>query len=567
VLNGPQGTLFGRNATAGLVHIITQDPSDHTEFKSQIGYGNYQTLAGQAYFSTPLSNDVGWNIAFTGQNQGKGFGFDPTLDKDVKTNSYWGLRSKFVLRPGSGIKITLAGDYFHANDSTAEYLFPIVNQLPPRASQDSPVGFPGYSRPRSGGVSGKIEADLGFANLTSITAYRKLSLNSSFDVDAQAIDLFHLTFHTTTESVQQELRLASHNTEPFSWQVGAFFLHTITTIDQLQGGLALKGATLHILTHGVTDSISGFGEATYAITPTTHLTGGLRYTSDQRDVTGSHVDTLFGNVLLASAVPPDPKATFGQLTYRAALRQDVTDKISAYISLNRGFKSGEFNLQSPADPAVKPETIMAYEAGIKADLFDRRLRINIAGYHYDISNYQIRTTIGTHSELANAASVKVNGVDINTEAALSKAFHVTAGVTWLHSYYSHFGDPNATPAIIAPTPGGIATGSETALAPHFTLDVGATYTVDVGEEGKIRLTANATHKSSYVFEVNPILRQRAYTAGNASIEYDINKKLGIEFWMKNIGNKLYNVEELTTVGQGAVSAAPRTYGADVKVSF
>ena len=564
VLNGPQGTLFGRNATAGAIHIITKDPGTETAFKGQIGYGNYDTVSGQAYFTTPLSDKLGWDIAFTGQNQGKGFGYDSTLNTDVRATDYWGLRSKLVFKPGSGLKVTLGGDYYVSDDTTSVYLFPVVNRTPPQSSQNSPANYPSFTRPRSGGVSAKIEGDLGFANLTSITSWRKLALRSAFDVDGSALDLFHLSYYSTSEAFQQEVRLASKGSEPLSWQLGAFYMHGISTMDQTQGGAALRGATIHIVAHGVTDSISGFGEATYALTPTTHLTGGVRWTSDHRNITGSHSDTLFGSTVLASATPTVPTATFDQVTYRAALRQDITQEINAYVSVNKGFKSGEFNLQSPGDAPVKPETIMAYEAGLKSDLFDRHLHLNLSAYHYDISNYQIRTTIGTHSELANAASVKVNGIDITAEAALTRQLHLTAGATWLRSWFSQFGDGVTN---IAPTPGGIATGYDTALAPHFTLDAGATYTVPIGNDGELRFTGNITHKSSYYFEVNPVLQQREYNVGNLSVEYDINKNFGIELWMKNVGNKNYNVEMLTAVGQGALSAPPQTYGANLKVKF
>ena len=581
VLNGPQGTLFGRNATAGLIHIITQDPGDHTAFKGMAGFSNYDTFSGQAYLTTPLADNVGWDIAFTGQNQGKGFGYDPTIRKDVRTDDHWGLRSKLVIKPSANVKVTLAGDYYSTDDTTATYVW----QFSPtqQASQNSNSSFPSGTHIRVWGTSAKMEAGLGFANLTSITSYRSLTNTSAFAADGLAIDLFHLSYHSISQSFQQEVRLASTTTEPLSWQVGAFYLHSIATNDQLQAGNLFAGipassygpfAGVQVNAKGVTNSVSAFGESTYAITSTTHLTGGVRWTSDRRQEPESNYTTLsapgsplYPNNIVQTQANPD--ATFDQVTYRAALRQDVIRDVNVYASVNRGFKSGEFNLQSPADPPVKPETIMAYEAGAKAELFDHRLRLNLAIFHYDIDNYQIRSAVGSVSVLANAAKLKSDGIDINTEAAVTPQLHLTAAASWLKSRFSQYGGPGA---IYSPTNylGQIfdATGNQSALSPHFTLDAGGSYTVPLGNDSQLRLNANVTHKSGYFFEADNYLHQNAYTVGNASIEYQVNKQVAFEVWGKNLGNKLYNVE-MTSLGfaQTALAAPPRTYGIDFKFDY
>jgi len=589
VLNGPQGTLFGRNATGGLIRIITKDPSsDHTVVNGQMGYGNYSMFSGQGYVSTPLGEKAAWDVAVTGQSQGKGFGFDATTGKDVRTDSHWGARSKLVLRPTDTLKVTLAGDYFRTDDSTVVNIFPVVfntatyvttgklsdiTSTGPISSQDSLAGYPSATHIRAWGVSGKIELDAGFADLTSITSYRRLKNHSDFDVDGAAADLFHLFYDSGSKTFQQELRLASRNTNPLSWQIGAFYLHGDAFQNQFQTGLAFRGATSHIVSRGITNSISGFGEATYALTPTTHLTGGIRYTSDHRKLTNSYIDTLFGGAVIAHKVSPlgaEPTATFNQVTFRGALRQDLTDDINVYVSVNKGFKAGEFNLQVPTDAAVKPETIMAYEGGLKGDFLDRHLRVSLSGFHYDISDYQIRTTVGVITALQNATKVKIDGVDINAEAALTSQFHLTLGASWLKARFGQFGGPGTN--VIAPgtypaSDPGNATGHQTALAPHFTLNLGGTYTVPLGDERELRLTANMTHKSSYVFEADNVLRQPAYTVANASIEYKLNEHISFEGWMKNIGDKNYNVQMVTAVGQAALAAQPRMYGLNFKFDY
>ncbi|MCB2073730.1 MAG: TonB-dependent receptor [Novosphingobium sp.] len=564
VLNGPQGTLFGRNATGGAIRVITRDPGDYTEFDGQVGIGNYDVFTGQAYLSAPLGDKIGWNIAFSGQEQGKGFGNNPTLGRRVKTEDYWGLRSKLVAKPTDNLKVTLTGEYFETENDYALYIYPVsdpVNDL----SQDSPAGYPSGTDIRVWGVSGKLELDVGFGTLTSITAYRDLRNKSSFDIDGGALDLLHLDYVAGTETFQQEVRLSSESTEPLSWQVGAFYMHSVAHQDQTQGGIIAPLAagnplatTIHIVSRGPVDSISVFGEATYAITPTTHLTGGVRWTQDKRKLPVGRTDAVdaMGNVLSSRTNPLD-SVTYDEFTYRVALRQDISDDVNVYASVNRGFKSGQFNLQSPFDEPVKPETIMAYEVGMKGDFLDNHLRVNLSAFHYDIDDYQVRASPGGVSALRNAAKVKIDGVDAHIEAAVTDQFLLVAGASYLDAKYDSF--PDATT--------GDATGNRTAIAPKFTFSTSGTYTIPFENGSELRLTGAYTHKSKYYFEPNNVLTQPAYGLFNASAEYSVNENVSFEVWMKNIGNKLYAVQKVSSIGQAALAGEPRTYGLNAKFHF
>ncbi|MCB2079486.1 MAG: TonB-dependent receptor [Novosphingobium sp.] len=556
VLNGPQGTLFGRNAVGGLIRIITKDPGDELEFKGQLGVANYDTFSGQAYLSAPLGENVGMNVAFTGQDQGKGFGYNPTLGKRVRTDDYWGLRGKLVAEPTDNLKITVTGDYYKTDNDIAVYVFSVTPDRP--TSQDSNSDYPSGTNIKVWGVSGKAELDLGFGTLTSISSYRKVRNRSSFDVDGSAIDLFHLSYVNTSTSFQQELRLASNDTEPLSWQFGAFYLHGVAVNDQIQAGVALGTNYIDIDVKGVTDSISVFGEVTYDITPTTHLTGGVRWTQDKRKLprSSSDIKNAAGVVLVPRSNAID-HVTYDEFTFRAALRQDLSDDVSVYATVNRGFKSGAFNLQSPYDPPVKPQTIMAYEAGLKGEFLDRRLRLNLAAFHYDIDDYQIRSSPGGISLLSNAAKVKIDGVDVNAEAALSDQFSVNLGVSYLDSKYDSF--PSADT--------GDATGNRTAIAPKFTFNASGTYTIPFDNGSELRLTGNYTHKSKYYFEPNNLLDQPGYDLISASAEYRVNENFAVEAWMRNIGNEKYNIQEATAIIPYGLAGEPRTYGLNFKISY
>jgi len=582
VVNGPQGTLFGRNATGGLIRVITRDPGYKTEMNARIGYGNYRTLSGQLYFATPISDWAGIDFALTGQDQGKGFGYNPTLKKDIRAQDYWGARSKLVLNPTDTLKLTVAGDYYRTDDDSATFTWglnynPATGVLTgAQSSQDSVSGFPNMTKIRAWGVSGKVEFDMDWATLASISAYRHLKNNSASDIAASAADNFRLVTGNINRTFQQELRLSSNSTEPLSWQMGAFFLRMNTDVDQIQGGAILRGANIHIVSEAITNSLAAFGEATYAVTPTTHLTGGIRWTRDHRELPVGYVDTLFGSMLISRSTNALRQVTYNNVTYRGALRQDLTDRINIYVSVNKGFKSGQFNLVAPNLPPVRPQTIMAYEGGLKGDFLDRRLRLNLAVFHYDIDDYQVRTTYpnpngaGVITGLYNAAKVKIDGVDVNIEANPTDRLQLTAGASWLNSRFSQFGGPGTgilAPGYYPPSDPGNATGNQTPLAPRFSLNLVGTYTIPFDNGGSLRLTAGYTHKSSIVFEPDNVFVQPAYDLVNGSIEYKPNEKFGIELYVRNLGNTLYNVQMATAAPGYALAGMPRQYGLNLKYSY
>jgi len=609
VLKGPQGTLFGRNATGGLIHIITRDPGQEFVLKGQVGYANYDTVSGQVYLAGPLTDHISADLALTSSDQGDGWGRNLTRNEDIKLQEYWGARSKIVYR-GSSLKLTLAGDYFKNDDNTA-LAWRLDDDVVGTGGFTSPGGFDStadqaaMTRQRTWGLSATADLDLGFATLTSISGMRRMRNHSNFDVDGGPLNLVAIDYISKTRSYQQELRLASTNTEPFSWQTGVFYLRSEADTDQGQSGVAFAAQSLrgvHVLSDLTTDSYAIFGEATYAITPKTHVTGGIRYTEDQRKFDGNQTPILLSGAFGPTASHPD-KLSYSEVTYRVAVRHDLTDNINVYGSVNRGFKAGSFSLQSPLSPPVLPQYIMAYEAGLKSEFFDRRLRLNLAAYHYDIDDYQVRSAAAANpgqNLLLNAATVKVDGVDLEFEARPTYEWRIFGGLTVLDSRFHKFGgggptstvpqapivypNPASCPAdlrgtknpgvVTGPATGGFITcfgdvsGNRTPLAPEFTASLGTSYTMTVGEWGEVRASALYSYNDGYVFEPDNLMKQGAFHLVNASLEYRPKENLGIELWVNNLLDEEYAIQKLTT-GTGTTTAlgAPRTYGVNLKFDF
>lgn len=600
VLKGPQGTLFGRNSSGGLVNIITREPGSETTIEGKAGYGNYDTLQGQLYAATPLSDSVSVDLSLTGKHQGDGFGINLATGDDIGKGWYWGARSKLVFRPGDATKIVLSGDYYkdHNDYVNGFYLF------------KGSVGTGGYTYPgdynlntldngyahiQTYGGSLTIEHEFDFATLTSITARRGVKVKSTFDADYTPARLVRAFVPSRIKTFQQELRLASASTTPLNWQVGLFYYHAQANVD----GFTLQGLAFGGLNNGTstraemkTDSYAAFGEVGYDITPTTHLIAGLRYTKDKRSYVGTVTQIQTGIVTLA---PPAQKLDTGKLTYRVALRQDLSDDINVYASYNRGFKSGIFAATgTPSDPAVGPQTIDAFEVGLKSQLFDNTVRFNLAGFHYKIDDYQVRGSPGPGlTQLFNAGTVKVDGIEGELTIAPAKGLTITANATYLDSRFASFeralftyqlpalpcasSNPTTVPnpsQQTGPATGGgrqcigDASGKRTPLSPKFASSLGLTYRTPLGERSELIFNALWNHSSTIFFEPDNRLRQKAYDVVNLSFELKPTENWGIEFYGANIFDKHYYQTGVGgTTGDHGELAPPRTYGVNVKFDF
>ncbi|MEW9854956.1 TonB-dependent receptor [Novosphingobium sp. M1R2S20] len=609
VLKGPQGTLFGRNAFGGLIHIITEEPGDELVARGEATYGNYRTAQGKLYVGGPIIGDtVSMDLALTGQDQGEGWGRNITLNRDTKKMDYWGARSKLVWRASDAVKVTLAGDYYENDDNTA-IGWSVDEDFPARGltgpvysvgSLDTAADHYSLTKLKNWGISGTVEADLGFADLTSITSVRDSKNNSDFDVDATQIPWLRITFESGSRAYQQELRLASRATDPLSWQIGAFYLRSEVSNASRFRGLAVGGLTGGQFIDATldTDSYALFGEVSYNITPSTTVTGGIRYTKDKREL-GGGVYAVSNNTL-GAFTPTVDEIDYGKFTYRLAVRQELTEAISAYASYNRGFKAGTYSLQSPTNAPVQPQYIDAFEIGLKSELFDRKLRLNVAAFHYDVDNYQIRSAaldVGA-AVLLNAATVKVDGLDVEFEAAPIDRLRVFGGFTWLNSRFDSFGGPGAEyqapilyplpatcppglvgtadPGVLAPGPrtGGFATcfgdasGNQTPGAPDFTGSLGVSYSVPVSDEANLRFNLLGSYNSGFPFESDGVLSQKEYALLNGSIGYWVTEHWGVELWGRNITDTKYFQQKISTgLGATTARAAPRTYGVTVRFDY
>lgn len=489
VLKGPQGTLFGRNATGGAVSIITRDPGDDVEVSAEASYGRFNEKRAKAYAAGAITDTLGVAISFTGRWD-DGYIYDIGRQVDSNPSKYAVGTGKLVWTPTDDLRAELSGRYVYRRDNTfgSHHLHP--GTLSVAASRgfattygdhETNLSFQAGAYSKGSAATLNLEYDLGAVNLVSITGYKDDNSLSQSDGDVSPATLTASGTKQPSEQFSQEVQLQSDADGPLNWIGGLYYMwfregfgeppenlisasnvpFPVRPIDLTRTGASAVGIT-GIVT---TDAYAAFAEATYDVTDRNSITVGLRYNDETKDVVGSlyrytavpgvglglplfgtaagsSADNLvFGRTILATM---DLSKSWSRLTWRVTADHRFNDDVMVYASYNRGFKSGGFNAAtiSQTQVPVDPEKIDAYEVGLKGEFLDRRLRFNASGFYYKYDGIQIGLITGPGiTTVQNAASAKAYGIDIDLTAAPTDRLTLRAALNLLNSEYGTF--PNA----------------------------------------------------------------------------------------------------------------------------
>lgn len=582
VLKGPQGTLFGRNATAGVVQITTLDPPDQTSFRTKISYENYDRIQASAYVGTKLAEGISADIGAVYAHQGKGWGKNLVDGRDVyDTDHQYAIRSKWKFTPGENTTITVIGDLTDSRDrnsvpvTTPGTINPAIpGVVQPDRGYNSNLNGPDEVNTHAWGVSGKLVHDFGGVELTSISAYRKGDLSFLADSDGTPLNLTNQSINNFFNQFTQEVRLqSSSSASRLKWVVGGFYLDGSARVANVINAVA-GGINRFIDDQQDVKSVAGFGQATFALTDSTNVTGGVRYTDETKNEKNIKIDvrSIASGALVSSTPFPDRKLSFSRFTYRAALDHRFSDAVMAYASFNKGFKSGGFNTVSPGAPPFAPESVNAFEVGLKTDFLDRRVRLNLSAYHYDYSNIQVITFVTGQLAIINGPAAKIYGVEGDLELALWRGLRVSSGFNWGSP---KFGSWNNTCPILNPAGGRPATigeckGNLVPLATEFTANGRVDYETDMAE-GKVRLNAVASYNSGYFFSPDNAIKMGAHVIVNSSASWtDSNDRLTISVYGRNLTDKRVTKFINSNAGNGTFLSrfnAPRTYGVSIGYKY
>lgn len=626
VLRGPQGTLYGRNATGGAVNINTREPTQELSGYFNLTGGNYGRVLVEGAVSGAIVPDVlAVRLAFQGQNR-DGFGKNIATGNDIDDLNTRAIRGSVLLTPTDRLRLDVKADYFRERDRAGGYHVtgtggfsapgvPIVpNGIAQGGSFSSDIRDVNNTadptnRVEFWGVSGKLTYDVtSNIQLSSLTAFRRTKNATFSDLDGTELPLVTQIQTERARQFSEELQL-SGSTDRLTWLLGFFYFHEKT--NGVQADPLNPARTIFfgpdILTTGYlgagfikTDALAGFGQATYEVVDNLRITLGARYSSEKKtnhDELAFDIFTPFVGELATPTTILDRSARFKSFTPRVGIDYQATPSTLLYASWSKGFKAGTYSLGA-GTPPVDPEKVSAFEAGAKSTIFDGRLRINLAGFYYDYKDLQIGKVTGTSGAtlaLENAATAEIYGLEAELTAQITPEFQINANGSWLHAQFKDyvsadparpFGDgvtfvdaqgdfaPGATAATPGVSPAFNLRGNTLSQSPEFTAFVGAQYSIP-SRLGQFTFRGEVAWRDRIYF--TPFNLKNVSQGSNARLNAFINWAAEDGHWTGQV--YVRNITNKTVVGNAIVSSSvvgyplngfledPRTYGVTLGYKF
>jgi iron complex outermembrane receptor protein len=610
VLKGPQGTLFGRNSSGGLIDIITKTPS-LTEYQAEgsVAYSNYNTTTETLYVSVPLTDRIAADLSVYHSFQGDGWGKNLTTGNPQGYDDPTIIRSKWLYNVTDKLKITAAFDYSYDKNNIGEtgnlvagttvnfptfytqppYNLP-VQKFPSVGFYDTNLGRDNESSELEYGGYVRLDYDMNVAKLSAIGSFREQRENSYIDGDFVPLPTLVFDLQGKTQTETGELQIASEKDSSFDWVGGLYYANEYAGIlpTQVRGpALAeqeLGGAFGPVLPPTSSLNLYGgqrildyaeYGQATFHAPDRINITLGARYTIDKVEGRGTTNLNIPGVINANLATAADTK-TFYKATWKAAIDHHFTDDVMAYASVSRGFKSGTFNTLPLSIPPARPEVIDAYEVGAKSTLLDHTLQINGALFDYQITDPQVETIVNHQVFISNAGAAQVRGVDLDAQYAVSSNLLTHVSAEYLDAKYTAFSNapfyfPVNTPPYGNTAPvAGSANGNSLVNAPPLVINGGFNYALQQ-PFGSFNLNANAAYNSGFHWNPDNIIRQKSYEVVDAALTFTPTAvpSLSVQLYGKNITGAEYATSLLEFAGTGYFysPAAPAQYGVQLTYKF
>lgn len=517
VLRGPQGTLYGRNTSAGAIRLISHDPGNDTRASADIGVGDWGAFEAHGYLSGAIVENKLYASLTYSHRQHDGYTYDPTISRDVNDLDVDSARLKIRATPTDNLDIQLTVDGSRDRSSTAYY----TPKVQPGGTFDPQLSFVSNLPQNDDDTAGVSLREIYTINdhlsAKSITAYRGFSQAPvSYDNDGLAAVQQVNYIHYHESEVTQEFQL-NGDYGPVNFTSGIFFLHE--NFSSNRNGFTFPSAAnppQDQVGATKTNSEAVYTQGTYKFDDQLSGTLGLRYTHEQRDFTYAQFDDTLAGVplqLLSGAPAPAPvganpagpfaassSASWDSLTPKYAVQYQWTPDLLQYASISRGFKAGGFdnraNVLANAEIPYAPEKVTTYETGVKSEWFDRRLRANAALFYNDYTNLQqtaFDPGVPGRSRRLNAGSAHTDGIELETTAVPTAGLQWNASAAYTFATYDRFANPFGL--------GTSANGNRLPFAPRWTANTSISYVVPLDIPGSVRLGADAQYQTKSFADV------------------------------------------------------------------
>ncbi|MCW8127676.1 TonB-dependent receptor [Microbulbifer halophilus] len=601
VLRGPQGTLYGRNTTGGLVHYVSRKPTDDFEASASASYGSYSERIVEGMVSGPISDGVrgrvavkstvndGWQTnTFNGEklNDTDSFGYRTQLEFDLADSGSLLLNVHGSEADQSTVGFAHMGYKEAPDPDAATCSVPDIQSGKCYASS----GFEGMSGEdavngkydpehvasgATGGLGTTIDTfgssatlnwDFENFSLTSITAYEELDKFMQDDGDGTPVVYFDEQYSVDAEQYTQEIRL-NGSTDNVTWVTGFYYYKDDRGLFTEAPTTADWGENEEDLWHRervTLDSTSWalFGQTEYDLNPELTLVTGLRYTEEDRDFSQD-----VGPSFYTEAVDvPHHNLSDSATTGRIGLDWRPDEITLAYASFSTGFKSGgysgSYNRNLEATLPVDAETISNFELGVKTTLADR-FRVNAAAFRYTVEGFQAQRFISVEggSEIVNAGDVTGTGAEVEITAPFTESFEIIGGAGWLDTEFDsqlNFGVAGDDYLL---------DGNELPSAPGLTWNLVARYYQSLEEAGELVFQMDYTWQDDHYLQVenDPYSHHDAYGLANASVSWHSpSDSYSIEGFVRNLADEEYFTYQNTLGNDNhwgyGVWGQPRTTG-------
>ena len=563
VLRGPQGTLYGRNATGGAVNIVTRDPAVEPSAEFSASYGSFD----ERIFSGYLTGGTGIVAADVALYYGKDNGYvrDVVRDERLAKRESLGVRTKLQFTPSDDSSFTFAYSYSDTSDNAG--LAPqVINRntisratvptvVIPTEPYEISVSFDPVFKTKQHAASFKGVINLPSFDLTMMSGFQDNVAQTFSDSDATAVNAATLRYNQFGQSWNQDLYLTSTTSGPFSWTLGATYFRDTS-------GYNPRFNTPLFTSRVKTDAVAVYAEGTLQLADAWSVTGGGRYSTETKQYTAEQ-----------GASKANGKVSFSSFKPSASIQFKPSSALNIYARYSEAFKAGVFNTSVISNRPVRPENVRQIELGLKARIVDG-VRLEAAIYDTDYKNIQVtaRDPLTGGTFLQNAASARLRGGEVQLTINPASGLNIRLGGSYIDAKYDSF--PNAQAFVPRPTGGNVAvitdlSGNRLYKVPKWSGIAGFDYTADLSRGSSLTFAASASYTGKVFWDASNRLSESAYTLVNSSITWALpGDRFKVAIWGNNLLDETYFLSATSSPSADFGSfGRPRSVGVRVSLAF